>query len=124
MTIFGLLTPFRRDARSDFAAGSGRELVLSKAEQVLLTEGDTPVSSGELPWRTAFGAGLTRLRHQKNSAALAEVARVYVREALRRWLSSASVRQLTAESREARLTLRLGLSTGSGPVETTVEVER
>ena len=47
----GLLIPFRRDLKRDFATGTGRELLASKVRQVLMTEGPTPRSQGELPWR-------------------------------------------------------------------------
>lgn len=95
-----LLIPFRRDKKRDFAVGSGEALLASKVRQALLTEGATARSSGELPWRTNFGAGLALLRHQRNDAALKELARVYVRDALKRWVpapsSSASPSSRTA----------------------------
>lgn len=87
----GVLTPFRRDRKRDFASGDGEELLASKVEQLLATEGAAARSSGELPWRTAFGTPLQLLRHQNNDAILAELARVYVRDALRKWLPEAEV---------------------------------
>jgi uncharacterized protein len=80
-----LLIPFRRDRKRDLATGDGEALLASKVRQVLLTEGSTPRSSGELPWRTNFGAGLGLLKHRPNDAVLAELARVSVRDALARW---------------------------------------
>ena len=65
-----LLVPFRRDKKRDFASGSGPDLLRAKVLQALLTEGAGPRSSGELPWRTSFGAGLHLLRHQRNDDAL------------------------------------------------------
>jgi hypothetical protein len=59
--------------------------------QVLATEGATPLSSGELPWRTDFGSALHLLRHQRNDDLLAELARVYVRDALKRWVPEAEL---------------------------------
>ncbi|TQF11023.1 GPW/gp25 family protein [Myxococcus llanfairpwllgwyngyllgogerychwyrndrobwllllantysiliogogogochensis] len=102
-----LLVPFRRDRKRDFAAGTGAELLASKVRQVLLTEGPTPHSTGELPWRTSFGAGLARLRHQSNDAVLAELARVYVRDALARWLPGVQLVQVRVEQEAATLTLRV-----------------
>lgn len=98
-----LLTPFRRDRKSDFASGSGKTLTRAKVLQVLLTEGDTPQSAGELPWRTAFGSGLHLLRHQRNDAALAQLARVRVRDALRRWLPDVGPIQVEALADENEL---------------------
>jgi len=86
-----LLVPFRRDKKRDFASGVGAELLASKVRQVLATEGDGPLSSGELPWRTAFGSQLDRLRHQRSDLVLVELARVYVQDALRKWLPEAEV---------------------------------
>ena len=51
-------------------------LLRSKVEQALMTEGNSPHSVGELPWRTNFGAGLSLLRHQRNDEVLRELARV------------------------------------------------
>jgi hypothetical protein len=56
-----LLTPFRRDKKRDFASGSGADLLASKVLEALMTEGATPRSSGELPWRSSFGSGLNIL---------------------------------------------------------------
>ncbi|WP_426747441.1 GPW/gp25 family protein [Myxococcus faecalis] len=108
-----LLIPFRRDRKRDFAAGAGAELLASKVRQVLLTEGATPHSTGELPWRTSFGAGLSRLRHQRNDTVLAELARVYVRDALARWLPGVQIVQVTVEQDEGGHTLRIHIRTSN-----------
>ena len=117
-----LLVPFRRDRKRDFASGTGAELLGSKVLQALMTCGATPRSSGELPWRTAFGAGLDLLRHQRNDAALAELARVHVRDALRRWVPEAELLEVAATRRDAELHLRVrfrparrGASGAAGP---------
>ena len=102
-----LLVPFRRDKKRDFASGTGAELLASKVRQVLMTEGATPHSTGELPWRTSFGAGLARLRHQSNDAVLAELTRVYVRDALSRWLPGVQLVEARVEQEVATLTLRV-----------------
>ncbi len=102
-----LLIPFRRDKKRDFASGTAEELLASKVRQALLTEGATPRSSGELPWRTSFGAGLALLRHQRNDAALKELARVYVRNALKRWVPGAKLVSLSVEQDGAAITLRV-----------------
>ncbi len=103
----GLLTPFRRDKKRDFASGSGEALLASKVRQALLTEGTTPRSSGELPWRTAFGSAVALLRHQRNDAALKELARVYVRDALTQWVPSARLVSLDVEQDGTSITLRV-----------------
>lgn len=113
----GLLTPFRRDRKRDFASGDGDPLLAAKVLQVLATEGATTRSSGELPWRTAFGTPLQLLRHQRNDVALAELARVYIRDALRRWVPEAEVVAVAVERDGPTLALRVRYQGGSGPGE-------
>ena len=103
----GLLIPFRRDRKRDFASGTGTDLLRSRVTQVLATEGATAGSAGELPWRTSFGSAIHLLRHQANDHALAELARVYARDALRRWVPGAEVANVEVERDGTALTLRL-----------------
>lgn len=81
----GLLRPFRRDRKADFAAGSGEPLIRAAVGQILGTMAASEFTPGELPWRTEFGSGLHLLRHQKNDALLQELARIHVVDALKRW---------------------------------------
>ena len=121
----GLTTPFRRDRKRDFASGSGGDLLASKVLQALMTNGATPRSSGELPWRTAFGAGLELLRHQRNDAALAELARVHVRDALERWVPEAELVEVAVTREDATLQLRVRFRPArrrGGSTETPAEV--
>jgi len=120
----GLLIPFRRDKKRDFAVGSCEPLLASKIRQVLLTEGATARSSGELPWRTSFGAGLALLRHQRGEAVLAEMARVYVRDALRRWVAGAELVSLTVDQDGPCLTLRLRVRVGDTTADANVPIDQ
>lgn len=120
----GLLAPFRRDKKRDFASGSGPDLLRAKVLQALLTAGAGPRSSGELPWRTSFGAGLHLLRHQRNDEVLAALARVYVRDALARWVPSAQLVALEVSQDEASLLLRLRVRERQTGVEVSVETTR
>ena len=81
----GVLRPFRRDRKADFAVGSGEALIRSAVGQVLGTMAASEFTPGELPWRTEFGSGLHLLRHHKNDALLQELARIHVVDALKRW---------------------------------------
>ena len=119
-----LLIPFRRDKKRDFAVGSGEALLASKVRQALLTEGATARSSGELLWRTNFGAGLALLRHQRNDAALKELARVYVRDALKRWVPGAQLVSLAIEQNDAALTLRVRVREKNVTAVVDVSIER
>lgn len=119
-----ILIPFRRDQKRDFASGAGVDLLRSKVVQALMTEGATAQSQGELPWRTAFGAGLQRLRHQRNDAALSELARVYVRDALRRWVPEAEITELNVTRNDANLNVQLRVRDRGTNTEAVVEVTR
>jgi hypothetical protein len=119
-----LLIPFRRDKKRDFAAGSGEALLASKVRQALLTEGATPTSSGELPWRTNFGAGLALLRHQRNDAVLGELAQVYVRDALSRWVPGAQLLGVEPQQSGPTLTLRVRVQEGHQVATAVVPVPR
>ncbi len=97
----GIIAPLRRDRKRDFASGNGDPLLYSKVVQVLCTE------EGELPFRTAFGSRIHLLRHQRNDDILSELGRVYVRDALRRWVPEAEVSSVTAVRDGETLTLRI-----------------
>lgn len=103
----GLLAPFMRDRKRDFASGSGTELLASKVVQVIATEGDTATSSGEMPWRTAFGSGFQTLRHQRSDDALAALAHVYARDPLRRWVPEAELLGVTVARVEDALYVQI-----------------
>ncbi len=105
--LTSILTPFRRDRKRDIASGSGPVLLKSKVIQALATEGATPRSSGELPWRTGFGSGLHLLRHQRNDDVLAELARVYVKDALSTWVPEAELIGVEARRDGAKLNIRV-----------------
>jgi phage baseplate assembly protein W len=81
----GVIRPFRRDRKQDFAFAEGEELVRSAVGQILGTLASTDFTQGEIPWRPELGSALHLLRHHKNDATLQELARVYVADALKRW---------------------------------------
>lgn len=83
---YGLLRPFRRDRKTDFAAAGGEALVRSCVGQILgtLCSDPTGLHQGELPWRPEFGSLLYFLRFKKGPM-LQELGRVYVAQALARW---------------------------------------
>lgn len=111
-----LLIPFRRDLKSDFASGTGEDLEHCKVTQVLATEGATPRSAGELPWRTNFGSALHLLRHQRNDEALGELGRVFTRDALQHWMPAAPLLDVTTKGEGSSRFLRI-LIRGPGVVD-------
>ena len=118
----GLLSPFRRDFKRDFASGEGAALLRSKVLQVLMTEGTTPHSSGELPWRTGFGSGLHLLRHRRGDHILAELARVHIRDALSRWLPEVRLVSLDVRQDGSALIIRVSVQGRATGVELGEEV--
>ena len=120
--LAGLLTPLKRDRKRDFASGSGPELLKSKVIQVLMTEGDTTHSSGELPWRTALGSAIHLLRHQRNDEVVAELARVYVRDALKKWLPGVTVTSVIVEQDSEALCIRVQFK-GADQRENSAEIQ-
>lgn len=100
---FGLLSPFRRDQKSDFAAAGAERLVRSCIGQVLGMEGTSGEEHiGELPWRPELGSVLYRLRHRNNDETLQHLARVYVVDALQRWEPRVLVKDVSIEKKSAR----------------------
>lgn len=82
---FGIVTPFQRDAKNDFANDGGAELLRSCVGQILGVKCDGPTTSGELLWRTEFGSLLHQIRQRNNSVQLRELARAYIQDAIARW---------------------------------------
>jgi hypothetical protein len=83
----GLLSPFERDQKADFANGSGYDLLRSHVEQIIGMAAAAPDGSsyGELEWDQSFGTQLHRVRHRRlNSLALGELFLFYVAAAIRR----------------------------------------
>lgn len=87
----GLLRPFQRDGKADFANASGPRLVRSAVGQILGTRCSSARSVGELPWRPEFGSLLYVLRHSNNDDELKQIAAAAAVEALRRWEPRVSV---------------------------------
>jgi phage baseplate assembly protein W len=103
----GLLRPFRRDVKNDFASASGVELVAACVGQVLGTRAGGAGLPGELPWRHDFGSRLHLLRHKNSRETFGDLAVVMAEEALRRWEPRARVTAAEvvpgADRRELRL---------------------
>jgi phage baseplate assembly protein W len=75
---FGLLAPFRRDGKSDFAAAGGDRNIASSIRNILGTR------RGELRWRPDFGSQLYRLKHM-TSEDVPDLGRFYAIDALSKW---------------------------------------
>lgn len=78
---YGLITPFQRDGKTDFASAGGARLLRSVVGQILGMRAWGPGIQGELPWRQDLGSQLERVRYKKGIV-LQELSRVYVQDAL------------------------------------------
>ena len=81
----GVVRPFIRNGRGDFNVQTGRALIQAAVGQVLCTRCASETTQGEIAWRTDFGSLLYQLKHQPNTEATDEIARVYVVDALGLW---------------------------------------
>jgi phage baseplate assembly protein W len=82
----GLVRPFTRDQKNDFANANGLPVIQACVGQILGTKAsdDAGINNGEVPWRPTFGSRLYLLQHRKGPH-LAQMARVYVVDALAKW---------------------------------------
>lgn len=92
----GLLLPFQRDLKDDFANGNGDPLFKSHVLLVLGIDAESEVADGELEWRTDFGSRFYLLRQQRNTIALQALAEFYAREAFDNWLPEFQLRSVSA----------------------------
>ena len=81
----GIIIPFQRDRKNDFANATGVELIVSNVRQILGTRATSAAGPGELPFNPNFGSLLYLLRHQKIDIVRKQQAIVYVVDALRKW---------------------------------------
>lgn len=93
----GLVCPFVRDQKNDFANDNGLNVIRSCVAQILGTKAadDTGTNQGELVWRPTFGSRLYLLQHRKGPI-LAQMARVYVVDALAKWETRVTNVRVTA----------------------------
>lgn len=94
---FGILRPFRRDEKNDFANSGGLRLLDARLGQLLGTKADSVAGAGELPWRTEFGSRLHILRHRNNSDGLSDLAAAIATEAIEKWEKNVVVTDVATE---------------------------
>ena len=61
----GIVTPFQRDGKGDFAHDSGLRLLKDDIGELLGIIGPTPTKPGELPWDPDRGSAIRSLRHRR-----------------------------------------------------------
>lgn len=60
----GIVLPFRRDGKDDFAHSSGVDMVNSSLTTILGTLRAGPTNDGEVPFNQKLGTALSLLRHR------------------------------------------------------------
>lgn len=60
----GIVCPFQRDGKGDFANGTGMRLLKSDIGELLGIIGSSPQDPGELPWDPDRGSRIRSLRHR------------------------------------------------------------
>ena len=110
----GLVRPFRRDEKNDFANDGGLNLVASAVGQILGTKAASENNAGELPWRPEFGSLLHLLRHRNIDSGLQELARASTIDAINAWEPRARITAFSSSGtntksggREDALTIKL-----------------
>jgi len=61
----GIVCPFQRDGKGDFANDTGIRLLRSDIEELVGIIGSTPTEPGELPWDPDRGSRIRSLRHRR-----------------------------------------------------------
>ena len=127
---FGLIRPFQRDRKADFAAAGGEALVRSAVGRDPRDDRFLGVRAGEIPWRPELGSRLRLLIHQRNDAALQELARVYVVDALKRFEPRVRVKSVRVSRESDRgdnvlaIRLRYDIVASPGNAVLTPDVEQ
>lgn len=81
----GIILPFQRDEKNDFANGHGKALIKSSLETILGTTCASGSTYGELPFDQGMGSLLLLIKHLNlDDPALEELAIFYVVDAIDR----------------------------------------
>lgn len=82
----GLVRPFIRDKKNDFANDTDVNLIRACVGQILGTRAGDPggATQGELLWRPNFGAKLYLLKHARDEI-ITSLGAIYVKDALSQW---------------------------------------
>jgi hypothetical protein len=84
----GLVCPFQRDGRGDFAHDGGLTLLRSDLRELLGILGPEGAQPGELPWRMDLGSRLVALKHRgMHRDMIRALAEGMTAGSVRRWYS-------------------------------------
>lgn len=80
----GILAPFRRDLKNDFAHGSGTTVIANNIREILLAQAAEEDAAGDVAWDGTLGSRLHLIVHRAGTPGLDEIARHFVVDAVRR----------------------------------------
>jgi hypothetical protein len=69
----GIICPFQRDGKGDFANAGGLALVRSDVAELIGIIGPTVTQPGELPWDTERGTRINAMKHRHMHAEMSRV---------------------------------------------------
>ncbi len=82
----GIVCPFQRDGKGDFAHDSGLKVLASDIGELLGIIGPGKSQPGELPWRTSLGSRLVDLKHRRlHSEMVRAIAEQQTSGTVRKW---------------------------------------
>lgn len=82
----GIVRPFQRDGKGDFANDAGTRILSSNIGELIGIIGPTATTPGEVPWRTDLGGNLHTLRHRRmHNELIRATAEAMTAGVVRRW---------------------------------------
>jgi hypothetical protein len=82
----GIVCPFQRDSKGDFAHDAGRRLLASDIGELFGILGPAGATGGEVPWRMELGSRLSVLRHRHvHSEMVRATAEAMTAGVIQRW---------------------------------------
>ncbi len=88
----GIICPFQRDGKGDFANASGLSLLKSDVAELIGIIGPTVQQPGELPWNTEVGSRVLLMKHRGQHAEMVRAtAEQMVSAPVRMWEKRARV---------------------------------
>ena len=95
------ISKFIMDDDGSFSSDTGEEIIKEKIKQVLLTQ------KGELAWDPSFGSNLNKVRHQKNTRVISELARVYIEEAIEQHIPEVQIIDTVAQRGDSSIVISI-----------------
>lgn len=104
----GVVCPFQRDGKGDFANAGGTALLSSDVGELMGIIGPSGGRPGEVAWNTDLGSRLISLNHRKLHSELVRTnAEIMINEVVRIWEDRLRVGPITVTPDEKRRSLNV-----------------